>query len=530
VEQERAMAQTKFKITYATMSADNEELQQAYDRAVETVKSTWLGEKHAFTVNGERRDGEGYDEERSPIDRDILIGHFARATVQDAKDAIAAAKAYFPEWSGMPWQDRVRIMRQAADQISDHVYELAALMAIEVGKSRLEALGDVEETADLIRYYCRQMEENHGFVFQMEHLSEKEHNRSVLKPYGVWAVISPFNFPMALAGGPAGGALVAGNTVVLKPSHQGFYTGLMLYEALREGGVPAGALHVLTGPGSTVGKELWQSPDVDGLTFTGSYSVGMQIYKNFAKDYPKPAICEMGGKNPAIVSAKADLDKATEGVMRSAFGFSGQKCSACSRVFVERPVYQDFVKLLVEKASKLHVGDPLMRGVYMGPVINEKAVETHQQAVADVKKGGGKILLGGARITDGDLGRGLFVEPTIVEAPLDNRVWKEELFVPFVAVAPVDSLDEAMKLANETEYGLTAGFYSEDKAEQEKFLNGIQAGVVYVNRKAGATTGAWPGMQPFGGWKGSGTSGKAGGGLHYVQQYLREQSQTVIED
>jgi 1-pyrroline-5-carboxylate dehydrogenase len=155
-------------------------------------------------------------------------------------------------------------------------------------------------------------------------------------------------------------------------------------------------------------------------------------------------------------------------------------------------------------------------------VINEKA--------ADVKKAGGKVLLGGDRITDGDLERGLFVEPTIVEAPLDNRVWKEELFVPFVAVAPVDSLDEAMQLANDTEYGLTAGFYSEDKAEQEKFLNGIQAGVVYVNRKAGATTGAWPGMQPFGGWKGSGTSGKAGGGLHYVQQYLREQSQTVIED
>jgi 1-pyrroline-5-carboxylate dehydrogenase len=524
------MAQTKFKITYATMSADNEELHAAYERAVETVKESWLGQKHPFYVNGEAREGEGYVEERSPIDRDILIGHFAKATAQDAKEAIAAAKAYFPEWSGMSWQDRVKIMRRAADQISDHVYELAALMSIEVGKSRLEALGDVEETADLIRYYCTQMEENHGFAFQMGHLSSNEHNRSVLKPYGVWAVISPFNFPMALAGGPAGGALVAGNTVVLKPSHQGFYTGLMLYQALRDGGVPAGAFHVLTGPGSTVGAELWKSPDVDGLTFTGSYPVGMQIYKNFAKDYPKPAICEMGGKNPAIVSAKADLDKATEGIMRSAFGFSGQKCSACSRVFVERPVYQDFVKLLVDKASKLKVGDPLNRDIYMGPVINEKAVETHQNAVEDAKKGGGKVLLGGDRMNEGDLGRGLFVEPTIVEAPLDNRVWREELFVPFVAVAPVDSLDQAMKLANDTEYGLTAGFYSEDKAEQEKFLNGIQAGVVYVNRKAGATTGAWPGMQPFGGWKGSGTSGKAGGGLHYVQQYLREQSQTVIED
>ncbi|TMK86524.1 MAG: aldehyde dehydrogenase family protein, partial [Actinobacteria bacterium] len=429
-----------------------------------------------------------------------------------------------------PWQDRVAIMRRAADAISDHSHELAALMSMEVGKSRLEAIGDVEETADLIRYYCKQLEDHDGFSFQMGALSEKEHNRSVLKPYGVWGVISPFNFPMALAGGPAGGALVAGNTVVLKPSHQGYFTALKLYESLREGGVPAGAIHVLTGPGSTVGDEIYSNPNVDGLTFTGSYAVGMQIYRNFAKDYPKPAICEMGGKNPAIVSAKADLDKATDGVMRSAFGYSGQKCSACSRVYVESPIYDQFVTKLVEKASQLNVGDPVQRQIFTGPVINEKAVETFEKAVQDVEKGGGKVLLGGRRITEGDLGRGLFVQPTVVQAPLDNRVWKDELFVPFVAVAPVDSLDDALKLANDTEYGLTAGFYSDDQAEVDKFLDNIQAGVVYVNRKAGATTGAWPGMQPFGGWKGSGTTGKAGGGLHYVQQYLHEQSQTIIED
>jgi 1-pyrroline-5-carboxylate dehydrogenase len=176
------------------------------------------------------------------------------------------------------------------------------------------------------------------------------------------------------------------------------------------------------------------------------------------------------------------------------------------------------------------VANPLQRDVYTGPVINEKAVQTFEQAVSDVTKGGGKILLGGKRIEGGELGRGLFVEPTVVEAPFENRVWREELFVPFVAVAPVDSLDDALERANDTEYGLTAGFYSEDQAEVRRFLDRIQAGVVYVNRKAGATTGAWPGMQPFGGWKGSGTTGKAGGGLHYVQQYLREQSQTVIED
>jgi 1-pyrroline-5-carboxylate dehydrogenase len=520
----------RFRITYATMSVDNEELHAAYDKGMETARS-WLGQKHPFYVNGEPREGEGYDEERSPIDRDVLIGYFGRATRQDAKDAIAAAKAFAPQWGNMPWQERVKIMRRAADVISERVYELAALMAIEVGKSRLEALGDVEETADLIRYYCRQIEENDGFSLDMEALNpQKEHNVSVLRPYGVWAVISPFNFPMALAGGPTGGALAAGNTVVLKPSHQGYFTALKLYEALRDGGVPGGAFHIVTGPGRTVGDELYNNPDVDGMTFTGSYAVGMQIYRNFAKEYPKPAICEMGGKNPAIVTANADLDKATEGVMRSAFGFSGQKCSACSRVYVERPVYEEFVRMLVDKASRLSVGDPLKREVYMGPVINEGAVETFEQAVEDVKKGGGKVLLGGDRMTGDDLGRGLFVQPTIVEAPLDNRVWKDELFVPFVAVGPVDSLDEALRRANDTEYGLTAGFFSEDAAEQEKFLNGIEAGVVYVNRKAGATTGAWPGMQPFGGWKGSGTSGKAGGGPHYVQQYLREQSRTVITD
>ncbi len=523
------MAQKTFRITYATMSADNEELHQAYEEGLQTAKS-WLGQKHPFYVNGEERWGEGLDEERSPIDRDIMIGQFARATRQDAKDAIAAAKAYAPTWGSTPWTDRVKMLRQAADVITDRVYELAALMAMEVGKSRLEALGDVEETADLIRYYCKQMEDNDGFSFQMGALSEREHNRSVLRPYGVWAVISPFNFPMALAGGPAGGALVAGNCVVLKPSHQGYFTALKLWEALTDGGVPKEAFHVVTGPGSTVGDELYNNPDVDGLTFTGSYAVGMQIYRSFAKDYPKPAICEMGGKNPAIVSARADLDKATEGIMRSAFGFSGQKCSACSRVYVERPVYQEFAERLVEKAAKLPVGNPLERATYTGPVINEKAVETFQKAVEDVKAGGGRVLLGGERIAQGDLARGLFVQPTIVEAPLGNRVWKEELFVPFVAVSPVDSLDEAMKLANDTEYGLTAGFYSEDPAEQQWFLDHIEAGVVYVNRPAGATTGAWPGMQPFGGWKGSGTSGKAGGGLHYVQQYLREQSQTVIGD
>jgi 1-pyrroline-5-carboxylate dehydrogenase len=237
----------------------------------------------------------------------------------------------------------------------------------------------------------------------------------------------------------------------------------------------------------------------------------------------------MGGKNPTIVTANADLDKASDGVMRSAFGFGGQKCSANSRVYVHRSVYDEFMRLLKEKTDKIQIGNPLEKDKWLGPVIDDNAVETYQRAVDEAKKNG-TIVTGGERLTDGEFANGNFVAPTVAEVPLDSWIWKEELFVPFVSVAPYDDLDEAIRLANDTEYGLTAGFYSEDRAEIDRWLNSIEAGVVYVNRRAGATTGAWPGVQPFGGWKGSGTSGKAGGGPYYVQQYLREQSRTVIEE
>jgi 1-pyrroline-5-carboxylate dehydrogenase len=237
----------------------------------------------------------------------------------------------------------------------------------------------------------------------------------------------------------------------------------------------------------------------------------------------------MGGKNPAIVTSKADLDEAAEGIMRSAFGFGGQKCSANSRVYVHRSVFDEFVTQLKDKTEKVKIGDPLDRDVYLGPVIDETAVAAFEEASNEAKKNG-NVIVGGERLTEGRFSKGSFVEPTVVEVPLDSWIWKKELFVPFVSVAPYDDLNEAIRLANDTEYGLTAGFYSEDRTEIDTWLNSIEAGVVYVNRRAGATTGAWPGVQPFGGWKGSGTSGKAGGGPYYVQQYLREQSRTVIEE
>jgi 1-pyrroline-5-carboxylate dehydrogenase len=253
------------------------------------------------------------------------------------------------------------------------------------------------------------------------------------------------------------------------------------------------------------------------------------LFRTFSKKWPRPCIVEMGGKNPAIVTRKADLDEAAEGIMRSAFGFGGQKCSANSRVYVERPVHDELVKLLVEKTEKIVIGDPVVRENWLGPIIDERAVERHQQAVSEARRDG-QVLIGGERLSDGDLARGFYVEPTVVGGlPADHRVFRDEFFAPLTAVHAVDSLDEALTLANDSVYGLTAGVYSEDQAEVQTFLDRIQAGVLYVNRRAGATTGAWPGIQAFGGWKGSGSTGKAGLSMYYVAQFLREQSHTVVD-
>jgi 1-pyrroline-5-carboxylate dehydrogenase len=297
---------------------------------------------------------------------------------------------------------------------------------------------------------------------------------------------------------------------------------------MRDAGIPAGAFHVITGRGSVAGDALVHHPDVDGFTFTGSYEVGMSIFRGFSGAIPKPVLAEMGGKNPAIVTGTADIEAAAEGVLRGAFGFSGQKCSATSRVYVERDVYDDFVDRLVSKTAGLSVGDPLERSTYMGPVIDGQAIDRFRDAVSEVENAGGTVLAGGAVLEDGALARGNFVQPTVVTAPMGSWVWSKELFMPFLVVGPVDSLDEAIERANDTEYGLTAGIFAGTKDELDTFFERIEAGVTYANRRAGATTGAWPGIQSFGGWKGSGTTG-TGFSPWYVRQYLREQSRTVVE-
>jgi 1-pyrroline-5-carboxylate dehydrogenase len=515
------------KITYATMSSDNEELNSSFDAALVEARDR-LGKRHGVIVDGEQRTDRDTYEERSPIDHDIVVGIYAQATRQDVDDAVAAARAFTDEWEGWGWERRRDLMREAANVMEDRTFEIAALMTYEVGKNRLEALGDVAETVEFFRYYSDQITKHDGFVTTLGSLGEKETNVSVLRPWGVWAVISPFNFPMALAAGPSIGALLTGNTVVLKPSNTGALMSLEFYRVMEDAGLPPSALHVLTGRGSDIGDYLAHHEEIDGITFTGSYEVGMHLYRTVNEKRPKPVAAEMGGKNPVIVTASADLETAAEGVMRGAFGLSGQKCSATSRVYVEDDVYDEFVDRLVAKTNQLEVGDPAKKETFLGPVIDEQAVQRFQEAVREVVDSGGEVLAGGEVLTEGDLSRGNFVTPTVVTAPGDSWVWSKELFVPLVAVGKVSGLDEGLEKANDTEYGLTAGLFSTDEDEIERWFDKIEAGVTYVNRAAGATTGAWPDIQSFGGWKGSGTSGAGGGGPWYLRQYLREQSRTKI--
>lgn len=513
------------KVTYSTLASPDPLLHEYYDEAVLEAKVNF-GKTFPLYINGEERFADETFTKVSPIDTSMVLGHFQKGSVEDANDAIAAAKAAFPAWSKRPWQERVAILRKAADLMSERLFNMGAVMSIEIGKNRLEALGDVEETADLIRYNCDAMEKNDGFSFKLMSESEHHHNRSVLKPYGVWVVIAPFNFPGALAGGPSSAAMVAGNTVVLKPATDTPYTGWLLTECFRDAGVPAGVFNFVTGPGRTAGQTLVDHSDVAGITFTGSYDVGMNILRTFAhSNYPRPVVAEMGGKNPTIISKNADVDKAAMGVMRSAFGLQGQKCSACSRVYVHNDIKDAFMAKFLQLTQQINVGDPSRKENFMGPVANKGAYEDYKKFVSDLRADG-NIVFGGETLDEG----GYFVAPTIVDhLPDDHYLWKQEMFLPIVTIAGFEDLDDAMNKANDVEYGLTAGFFSEEDDEIQWFLDNIEAGVVYVNRSGGATTGAWPGYQSFGGWKGSGSTGKAAGSFYYVQQYMHEQSQTVID-
>jgi acyl-CoA reductase-like NAD-dependent aldehyde dehydrogenase len=519
-----------FKLTYATMFDPPEALHQRFDAAFARIAGE-LGRSYALHIGGAERRTRQLTAKLNPANQEQLLGEFAAAEASDADAALRAAHGAWPAWRKTPAAVRAQLLRRVGALIEERVYDIAAALTLEVGKNRMEALGEAQEAADFFQTYCDDFEREHGFdrVLPNDPLSGAvSRNRSVLKPYGAWVVITPFNFPIALAAGPVAAALITGNTVVLKGASATPWAGRLLADCIRDAGLPPGVFNYLSGPSGAIGSTLVDHPLTAGVTFTGSYEVGRQIaLKLQGGPYPRPCIAEMGGKNACIVSARADLERASAGIIRSAFGMGGQKCSALSRLYVHRDVADALTARLLERVAALAIGDPARRENWLGPVATRSGYEDYARYAQQLREDGGRVLAGGERL-GGALAQGFFVKPTLAEAPAGHPLWQREMFLPILMLQRVSSNEEAMQLANASPLGLTAGFYGSSD-EIPWFQEHIEAGVTYANRPQGATTGAWPGYQPFGGWKGSGTTGKAIASFYYLPQYLREQSQTVVE-
>ena len=520
-----------FRLTYATMFDPPPAMHERFDAALATVRST-LGGRHALFLEGADAPAATYVSRSSPIDSDLHLGEFAVATERDAQLAMAAAQRAYPAWRATPAAERVRLMRRVADLMEARVYEIAAALTLEVGKNRMEALGEAQETVDFFRHYADDFEQHGHYEHELPNdplPGVVSRNRSVMRPYGAWVVIAPFNFPLALAGGPTAAALVTGNTVVVKGATDTPWAGRLLADCIRDAGLPPGVFQYLSGSGREVGATLSSHPATAGLTFTGSVAVGTQLLLRMASGaWPRPCIAEMGGKNPCIVTARANLDDAAAGIVRSAYGMGGQKCSALSRLYVDRAVADDLIERMRAQIDTLRIGDPCRRENWLGPVINAGAASSHARYRRELEAGGATLLAGGHTLATGEHARGHYVAPVLAEAPLPHPLWRHEMFLPILLLHRVGNRDEALQLANDTNLGLTAGFYGE-AGEVPWFHESIEAGVTYANRRQGATTGAWPGYQPFGGWKGSGSTGKAIASFYYLAQYQREQSRTVVE-
>ena len=520
-----------FRLTYATMYNPPEAMHEGFEAALSRVEAG-LGGKHALFIDGADRDAAQYADRRSPIDRDLRLGDFALADAQDADSAMRAAHAAFPAWRAMPAAQRIALIRRIAAIMEERVYKIGAALVLEVGKNRLEALAEAQETVDFFNCYADDFEKHAAYVNELPNdpiEGAVSRNRSVMRPHGVWVVIAPFNFPLALAGGPVAAALVTGNTVVVKGASDTPWAARLLADCIRDAGLPPGVFNYLSGSGREIGDMLVKHPLTAGVTFTGSVAVGKQLLQHRAGGAcPRPCIAEMGGKNPCIVTEHADLERAAAGILRSAYGMGGQKCSALSRLYVHDYLADALIERLRKQIAAIQIGDPRRRENWLGPVVNATAYENYARYSDSLRTAGAKVISGGAQITLPGFSRGWYVEPMFVESPLEHPLWQHEMFLPILMLHRYRDNDEAMRLANDTSMGLTAGFYG-DAEEMAWFHEHIEAGVTYANRPQGATTGAWPGYQPFGGWKGSGSTGKAIASFYYLAQYLREQSRTVVD-
>ncbi|WP_435101460.1 aldehyde dehydrogenase family protein [Halarchaeum sp. P4] len=519
------------ELTYHSYEADRdvEAFHEAYEDAVEAVRAE-LGATHDHYIDGERVAAAEHFEVTSPGDQTRTIGEFAAGTPDDIDDAVHAATAVSDEWEALGVDERVEIFRDAAAEMRERKFELAATISLENGKNRTEAMADVDEAIDFLEFYSREFERADGYDFDTGEPTPGEHTRNLLRPYGVFGVIAPFNFPMAIFVGMTAGALITGNAVVAKPAESTPLIAEKCMEIMQDAGLPDGVLNFVTGDGPNAGQPLVEHEDVDGVVFTGSRKVGESIQRTFfEQDKQGPVIAELGGKNPVIVSDAADVDAAVEGVMKGAFSFSGQKCSATSRVYVHEDVEAEFTEKLVERTEELTVGHATDRETFVSPVISDAALERYE-SITERAASDGTVLTGGAVRTEGDFADGRFVEPTVVtDVPHEHDLARDEHFLPFVTIHPIADLEEGIRKSNDSEYGLCAGIFSEDDAEVERWFDEIESGMCYANRSQSATTGALVQAQPFGGWKHSGTTGKFAGGYWYLQQFMREQTQTRVE-
>jgi 1-pyrroline-5-carboxylate dehydrogenase len=503
----------------------HEHYEEAYAKAL-----TELGKSYPNIVAGkEHLSKEGEFLDICPYAKTEILGKFQKGTREDVSTAVKVSRASQPQWEATKVRHRCFVFTMAADIMSKRKYEFAAWLTLENGKNRYEAMAEVDEAIDYLRYYPSVLQTNKGYVLETEGMPPCDKAQSVLRPLGVVGVISPFNFPIAITTGMVSGALVTGNAVILKPASDTPLMGYMLFNVLKEAGVPTEVMHFITGSGETVGAELVNNKGVASIVFTGSKDVGHSIVRASMENGKRPPILEMGGKNPAIVTESADLDLAAEGIGRAAFGYSGQKCSATSRAIVLRSVADEFTKKLLAWLKDKRIGDPSKKETFMGPLINDAAVERFRKVIATAAKDG-QVLTGGHVLGSESYATGHFVEPTVlVHLARNHELVMKELFVPILIILTSSNLDEALEIANSAEYGLTAGIYTEDSKEVHEFFSKIQAGVAYANRRTGATTGALVGSQSFTGWKSSGVTGKGTGGPYYLLQFLQEQSRTVCE-
>lgn len=494
------------------------DVRAARDAALAKAKSE-LGREYPILIGGERITTTEKLISVNPSRPSEVIGIHQKATAEMAKRAVESAHAFFPEWSRTPVKRRVELALKVSDLIRQRRMELDAWLVLEAGKTWPETEPDSCEAIDFIEYYARQMLklENPEPLVQMP----GEKGRLAYMPLGVGVIVPPWNFPLAILTGMAMAALIGGNPIVLKPSSETPTIAAKFCELMLEAGVPPQAFAFLPGSGAVIGDLLVEHPLTRFVAFTGSKDVGLRINELAAKPRPgqkwiKRVVAEMGGKDAIVVDSEADVDAAVEGVVAAAFGYQGQKCSACSRAIVDAKVYDEFLEKLVARAKTLTVGAADEPGLNLGPVISASAQKSILGYI-EVGRGEGRVVLGGGKAP----GEGYYIEPTIIaDVDAKARIFQEEIFGPVLAVAKARDFDHALEMANDSEYGLTGALYSRNRAKLDRAAEEFFVGNLYFNRKC---TGAMVGANPFGGFNMSGTDSKAGG-PDYMLQFLQAKS------